>query len=68
MTKARPITGCFVRRKIMGEKEAIEILKSQGMTQAEAEDFVKGIKRGLKARREGDRIPWSQVKKELGIK
>ena len=52
----------------MGEKEAIEILKSQGMTQAEAEDFVKGIKRGLKARREGDRIPWSQVKKELGIK
>jgi len=51
----------------MGEKEAIEILKGQGMTQAEAEDFVEGVKRGIKARREGDRIPWSQVKKELGI-
>jgi len=51
----------------MGEKEAIEILKGQGMTQAEAEDFVEGVKRGIKARREGDRILWSQVKKELGI-
>ena len=50
------------------ELKAIGVLKSQVMTQAEAEDFVKGIKRGLKARREGNMIPWSQVKKELNIK
>ena len=52
---------------MMGEKEAIEILKQKGMTQEEAEEFVEGIKRGIKARREGKMSPWSEVKKELGI-
>lgn len=51
----------------MGEKEAIEILKGQGMTQEEAEDFIAGIKRGLEAIREGGRIPWDKVKKELAL-
>ena len=51
----------------MGEEEAIKILRDQGMSQEEAEDFIAGVKRGLKARREGDRIPWSKIKKELGL-
>ncbi len=31
-------------------------------------DFLSGIKRGLEARRKGDRLHWNDVKAELGIK
>jgi hypothetical protein len=31
-------------------------------------EFMAGIKRGLEDRRRGDVTPWSEVKKELGIK
>ena len=31
-------------------------------------EFVSGVRRGLEARREGDRIQWSDVKAEFGIK
>ncbi len=51
----------------MGEKEAVEILKDKGMTQEEAEDFVAGVKRGVRAMHEGDRVHWDIVKKELGL-
>lgn len=52
----------------MSEEKAMEILKQQGMTDAEARDFIDGCKKGLKAAREGKVKPWSEVKKELGIK
>lgn len=51
----------------MGEKEAIEILKGQGMSQEEAEDFIAGTKKGLQEIHEGKVKSWSQIKKELGI-
>ena len=51
----------------MGEEEAIEILKSHGMTQEEAEDFIAGTKRGIEAFHEGKKIPWDKVKMELGL-
>lgn len=31
-------------------------------------EFLSGVKRGLEARRRGDRIHWNDVKAELGIK
>jgi len=52
----------------MGDKEALEIMKEHGMTPEEAEDALKGIKEGVKDVYEGRVIPWSQVKKELGLK
>lgn len=52
----------------MSEEKAREILKQQGMTETEAQEFIDGCKRGLQARREGKVKHWSQVKKELGIK
>lgn len=30
-------------------------------------DFLSGVKRGLEARRKGDRLHWNDVKAELGI-
>lgn len=51
----------------MGEKEAMEILKKQGMTEAEAQEFIEGVKRGVKDSRLGKVRPWSEVKKELGL-
>ncbi len=51
----------------MGEVEAVEILKGQGMSQEEAEDFIAGMKRGITSMHKGDRIPWSELKKELGL-
>lgn len=78
-TQGRPVCPHLIKATVHGGesaeveckldgKEAIEILKQRGMTQEEAEEFVKGIKRGLKARREDKVIPWSEVKKELKIK
>lgn len=31
-------------------------------------DFLSGVRRGLEARRKGDRIHWNDTKAELGIK
>lgn len=31
-------------------------------------EFLSGVRRGLEARRKGDRIHWNDVKAELGIK
>ena len=52
----------------MSEEKAREILKKQGMTNAEIDEAIEGVKRGLKDIKEGRVKPWSQVKKELGIK
>lgn len=49
----------------MGEKEAIETLKKRGMSQAEAEGFVDGVKRGLQARREGKVKKWAEISAEM---
>ncbi len=51
----------------MGDKEAIEIMKGQGMTQAEAEDALKGIKDGVRDFEEGRIVPLNEVLKELGL-
>ena len=51
----------------MAEEGTMEILKQQGMSEEEAQEFIDGCKRGLKAAREGKVQPWAQVKKELGI-
>lgn len=51
----------------MGEKEAKEILKQQGMTEGEAQDFIEGIKRGVEDYRRGRVRRWSEIKKELNI-
>ena len=31
------------------------------------EEFMAGVRRGLKERREGRLIPWSEVKRDLGL-
>ena len=31
------------------------------------DEFMAGVRRGLKERREGRLIPWSEVKRELGL-
>ena len=49
----------------MGEKEAIEVLKKRGMSQAEAEGFIDGVKRGLQARREGKVKKWAEISAEI---
>ena len=49
----------------MSEKDAVEILKSHGMTQEEAEDFVAGIKKGMKEIGEGKVIPFYQIEHEI---
>lgn len=51
----------------MADKDTMEILKAQGMVQKEAEDFLTGIKRGVKDVKEGKVQPWSKVKKELEL-
>lgn len=73
-----PLFYCALRRKEYPKhcnscprfeaREPKEILMGQGMTEIEAEDFIEGCKKGLKTRREGKVIPWSQLKKELDIK
>ena len=52
----------------MSEEKAREVLKQQGMTDTEAQEFIEGCKRGTQAYLDGKVKPWSQVKKELGIK
>lgn len=47
--------------------KALEVLKELGMTDEEAATFIDGVKKGLKARREGKVRPWEEVKRELGI-
>lgn len=49
----------------MGEKEALEVLKKQGMTQSEAEGFVAGVKKGIQARKEGRVKKWAEISAEL---
>lgn len=51
----------------MYEDKAREVLTGLGMTYDEATNFIQGVKRGMKARREGKSIPWSQVKRDLGL-
>lgn len=57
----------LVKETVANEGRALEVLKGFGMTDEEADTFIKGVKEGLKARREGRVQPWSQVKRELGI-
>jgi len=43
------------------------LLKRWGMSDKEAQEFIKGCERGLQAAREGKVRPWEEVKKELGL-
>jgi len=51
----------------MAEDKALAVLKELGMTDEEAAEFVEGVKRGLKARREGKVVHWSELVKELNL-
>lgn len=57
-----------VLRKHLSIDRSREILKQQGMTDTEIDDCIKGIKKGMRAFREGRFKAWAHVKKELGIK
>ena len=52
----------------MSEEKAREILREQGMTEAEIQEALDGIKKGIQAYKEGRFKSWTEVKKELGIK
>lgn len=52
----------------MSEEKAREILKKEGMSDIEAQEFIDGIRKGVRACKEGRMQLWSEVKKELGIK
>lgn len=43
------------------------ILKRQGMTDQEAQEFIAGCERGIQAVKEGKVRPWGEIKKELGL-
>ncbi len=45
----------------MAEGKALVVLMELGMTGEEAAEFIEGVKRGLKARREGRGWPWDEV-------
>lgn len=72
-----PMFYCALRRKEypkhcsrcpkLEQSETKEILMGQGMTEVEAEDFIAGIKRGVKATKEGKTVPWSKVKEDLTL-
>lgn len=51
----------------MGEEKAREILRNKGMSEVEIQKFLDGIKKGVKAFREGKFKSWGEVKKELNI-
>lgn len=48
-------------REEEGKYELIKTLRSDS-------EFMVGIRRGLEARRKGDRIHWNEVKAKLGIR
>ena len=50
----------------MSEEKARAILKEQGMTDEEANDFIDGCKKGIKAMKDGWLQPLSKVIEELG--
>ena len=47
----------------MTRKEKIKLIEELH----DDSEFMAGVKRGLEARRKGDRIHWNDVKAELGI-
>ena len=51
----------------MSDETARKVLLHWGLTDNEATEFIGGVKRGAKVRNEGRMLPWSQVKKELGL-
>lgn len=48
-------------------RHTMDVLKSQGMTDAEAIVCLEGIKKGVQAFREGRIRPWSEIKAELNL-
>ncbi len=51
----------------MGDEKAIKILKGNGITQEEAENFVASIKKGMKEIGEGKIIPFYQIVHEIRL-
>lgn len=52
----------------MSEEKAREILRNRGMSEVEIQEFMEGVKKGTQAYLDGKVKPWSEIKKELGIK
>ena len=47
--------------------KTIAVMRSHGMTTVEAINAIASMRLGLKELAEGRRIPWNQVKAELGL-